>query len=153
MLALGLLASGAEAVTTCRILSGGGLNFGNYDTLAAAPNDSLATVLVQCTREGGPQNVTVTLQLNQGIHGASVQARRMANNAPAGGYLNYGLYRDVGRSMVWGFNTGVDTEVRSLSIPNKDSRQATFTIYGRIPAQQDSPVGSYSDRVTATVTP
>jgi spore coat protein U-like protein len=77
----------------------------------------------------------------------------MINLGPAGGYMNYGLFRDVGRSAVWGFSPGVDTMGQTLSIPNRGSATATFNIYGRIPALQDVPVGSYTDSVTVTVSP
>ncbi|MDE2606271.1 MAG: spore coat protein U domain-containing protein [Burkholderiales bacterium] len=149
-----LLAAGpALAATTCRISSNGGMAFGGYDVLSSAPDDSIATVAALCTRNGGARNVTITLQLNQGSNGTSVSARRMRNLGPAGGFLNYNLFRDSARSAIWGFSTGVDTMSLSLTIPNRGSSTATFTIYGRIPALQDVAVGSYTDSVTVTVTP
>ena len=149
-----LLAAGpAAAATSCMLNVGGGMAFGSYDVLSAAPNDSVATVTALCTRNRGPQFVTVTVQLSQGSNGTSVSARRMRNIGPAGGYLNYNLFRDVARSAVWGFSTGVDTVSQTLSVPNRGSSTATFTIYGRIPAKQDVAVGSYTDTVTVTVTP
>lgn len=149
-----LLAAGPSlAATDCRITGGGGMAFGAYDVLSATPDDSLTTIVAFCTRNGGPRNVTITLQLSQGTNGTSVNARRMINLGPAGGYLNYGLFRDVSRSAVWGFSTGVDTVSQTVAIDNNASASVTFTIYGRIPAQQDVAVGSYTDAVTVTVTP
>jgi spore coat protein U-like protein len=149
-----LLASGAaNAATQCTFVSGGGMSFGAYDVLSAAPNDSLATVQVLCRRDGGPQHVTITLQLSAGANGSSVNARRMINSTPGGGYLTYGLFRDVGRSAVWGFSNGVDAGSIALSIPNRSAVAGTFTIYGRIPALQDVAVGSYGDSVVMTVNP
>jgi spore coat protein U-like protein len=148
-----LAAAPAFAATDCRITSSGSMAFGAYDVLSATPDDSMSTVTALCTRNGGPQNVTITLQLSQGTNGTSVNARRMINLGPAGGYMNYGLFRDVGRSAVWGFSPGVDTMGQTLSIPNRGSATATFNIYGRIPALQDVPVGSYTDSVTVTVSP
>lgn len=149
-----LLAAGtAHAATTCLLTAGAALAFGNYDPLSAAPGDSLATVSAVCSRRGGPANVSVTLQLSQGSNGSSVNARRMANTTVPGEFLNYGLFRDTGRSLVWGFSPGVDTTTQTITVPNKGSATATFTIYGRIPSLQDPAVGAYTDRVTVTVTP
>ena len=152
-LAILLSAGPAGAATTCRISGNPGLGFGGYDVLSASPNDSVATVTALCTRNGGPRNVSITLQLSKGTNGSSVNARRMRNLGPAGGYLNYNLFRDVARSAVWGFSTGVDTVSQTVAVPNRGSGTTTFTIYGRIPAQQDVAVGSYNDSVTVTVTP
>jgi spore coat protein U-like protein len=150
--ACALLAGTASAATVCRI-GATGLAFGNYDTLAAAPDDSQANVLVSCTRNGGPPAVTVMMALTEGQYGSSINTRRMANASMPGEFLAYGLYTDAGRSTVWGFSSGVNTMSQSLSIPNKDTRSITFIIYGRIPALQDAAVGSYSDLVQVTVTP
>lgn len=143
----------ASAVTTCRITSGGGIAFGGYDVLSVAPDDSLATLTTLCSRNGGPQNVTLTVQLSTGLNGSSANTRRMRNVLPGGGFLDYNLFRDVGRSAVWGSSSGVDTVSQTLAIPNLGSATASFTIYGRIPALQDAAVGVYFDIVTVTVTP
>jgi len=148
-----LAASAARADTTCRLVTGGGLAFGVYDSITAVPNDSMTTVSAVCSRNGGPRNVSITLQVGQGTNGTGVSARRMANIGRAGEYLNYGLFRDTGRSAVWGFSTGVDTMSQTISIDNNSSATTTFTIYARIHAQQDVAVGSYTDSVTVTVSP
>ena len=148
-----LAAAAARADTTCRITMGGGLAFGVYDSITVVPNDSMTTVSALCARVGGPRFVTITVQVGQGANGSSVNARRMASTSVAGEYLNYGIFRDTGRSAVWGFSTGVDTLSQTLSIDNNDRATATIPIYGRIPAQQDVAVGSYRDSVTVTITP
>jgi spore coat protein U-like protein len=127
--------------------------FGGYDVLSAAPDDSQARITTLCTRNGGSPNVTLTVQLSTGINGGSTNTRRMRNAVPGGGFLDYNLFRDVGRSAVWGFSSGVDTLSQTLSIPDRGSATATFTIYGRIPALQDAAVGIYFDLVTVTVSP
>lgn len=144
---------GAAAATTCRLGSGAALAFGTYDVLSPTPDDSLATISATCARDGGPQNVTITLQLSAGTNGASVGARRMFTSAGGGAYLSYNLFRDLSRTAVWGYSTGLDTGSITLTVPNKSSRTATFTIYGRIPAQQDVPAGSYADAVIVTISP
>ena len=111
---LALAAGAAVADTTCRISLSTGLAFGLYDPVSASPNDSLATVATLCSRTAGPRFVTVTLQVNAGANGSSVNTRRMANTAAPGNFLNYGIYRDVGRSAVWGFSAGLDTMAQTL---------------------------------------
>jgi spore coat protein U-like protein len=149
-----LLAAGAAAANTdCRISTAGGISFGVYDVLSTTPNDSLTTVVAICTRNAGPRNVSITLQLNPGSNGSSVNARRMMNTGPAGGYLNYGLFRDPGRTSVWGFSAGFDTLSQTVDIDNNASAAVTFTIYARIPPLQDVAIGSYTDSITVTISP
>lgn len=152
-LALALCSAAAPAAVICRIVSGAAIAFGTYDILSPAANDSQTSVLVTCERDGGPQHITVTMALEQGAYGGSINDRRMVNGTNPGQYLSYGLYRDSGRTNVWGFSSGVNTESRPLSVPNKESASVTFIIYGRVPAQQDVAVGSYTDVVQVTVTP
>jgi spore coat protein U-like protein len=146
-------ATGAGAATVCRIVSAGSVAFGSYDVLSTAPNDSQLNVTVACDRNGGPPGVTVEMALGVGANGTSVNARRMLHVGAPTDYLSYGLYRDVSRSSVWGSTSGINTMTRNLSVPNRGSASTTFTVYGRLPAQQDVSAGSYSDSVQVTVTP
>ncbi|TFZ08512.1 Csu type fimbrial protein [Ramlibacter humi] len=153
--AAALLAAAAtcHAATACRITSTGGVAFGGYDVMDAAPADTVLNVAVACDRDGGPSSVSVVLRLNQGTWGSSVSARKMRHATSATDFLNYGLYRDIGRSAAWGFTPGIDTVSQTLSVPNKGSASTNFPVYGRIPALQDVRAGSYSDSVQITVTP
>ena len=49
--------------------------------------------------------------------------------------------------------SGVDTGSISLTVPNNGSSNGTLVIYGRIPALQNVPAGTYGDSVQITVTP
>jgi len=139
------------AATTCRFVTGGGVTFGPYNTLSASPVDTTLNLSISCTRNGGPQKVSVMVSLGLGGNGTSVNARRMLG--ASGDYLAYGLFRDVSRSSTWGFTPGVDTVSQTLSIPNNGSASVTFDVFGRIPALQDVSAGSYGDRVQVTLTP
>ncbi|MEJ5989617.1 spore coat U domain-containing protein [Ramlibacter sp. PS3R-8] len=149
MLCLAPLA--APAAVTCRLVSGGSLGFGSYDFFSPAPNDSLANVTVSCSRDGGPQNNTLLMRVDQGLNGASVNARRLRHTGGSGDTLAYGLYRDVGRTNAWGTTDSVDTLSVNLSISNNSTALATFIIYGRIPAGQDVSAGTYRDTVGVTL--
>jgi spore coat protein U-like protein len=143
-------AASASAATVCRFASATSMPFGAYDVLSSISNDSQVDVTVTCDRSGGPQNTTMSLRVGQGLYGTSVNARRMGL-AGGGDFLDYGLYRDAGRSSVWGTTDAVDTMQRSVTVPNNSSASTTFTIYGRIPALQNATVGSYFDSVDLTL--
>lgn len=148
-----VLAQPAWGATACRFSSSiPDMGFGNYDLLATTPTDTQLDVLVQCDRNGGPQSVTVDLGINQGTYGTSVASRRLAM---AGGpdTLDYGLFRDAGRSAVWGVTSGIDTGTLTLVMPNNGSATATFRVFGRIPAGQNVSPGSYSDRLQFILNP
>ena len=152
LLAWLVLAPAVHAATVCRVVSGPGLAFGIYDTLSGMPNLSLSNITVTCDRNGGPQHVTVTMGLGPGSHSGSIASRRMAHTGGSGDFLNYELFQDSARSSIWGFGSG-DSVAITVSVPNKGSASAVFTVYGRVPAQQDVAVGSYSDSIQVTLTP
>lgn len=154
LLALALLLPlGAAAQSSCRLASAASLAFGNYDVLATSPTDTLTNILVECSRDGGPKAITLTIALDSGANGASAGTRRLLHQGGSGDTLFYGLFRDASRSALWGSTPGVDTASRSLNVPNKGSASTTFTIYGRIPAQQNVSAGNYGDSVQMTLTP
>ena len=147
-----LLSQAAWADTACRFATGiPGLGFGTYDVVSALATDSQLRVDVQCTRNGGPQNVTISLGIGQGLHGTSIANRRMRNGS--GDYMAYGLYLDAGRSANWGVTDGVDTASLRLSIPNNATSTGTFFIFGRIPALQNVSPGTYSDSIQLVLSP
>ena len=147
-----LCSPAALSVTTCRFGTWiPGFGFGPYDVVSAAPTDSQLRVDVDCTRDGGPQTVTVTLGISQGQHGTSIANRRMRN--AAGDYMAYGLYLDAGRSANWGITNGVDTGTVSLSVRNNASAPATFFVFGRIPPLQNVSPGTYTDTIQLVVNP
>lgn len=139
------------AQTTCRFVSVPGAAFGPYDDSSAAPTDTAASVVVSCSRVGGPATIDVTLSLGPSANSGQIANRAMRQGANT---LNYNLYRDPSRAAVWGQTAGADTmTVRFNSIPNNGSQNGTFVIYGRIPALQNVAAGLYGDSVPLTVLP
>ena len=110
------------------------VGFGVYDSLAAAPTDGVGRVTVVCDAD-----VTFTLALGAGR--ATVADRRMTNGSRD---LGYNLYTDASRSSVWG--DGVSSQMVSAS-----GRSVDLPVYGRIPARQPVPAGSYMDSLVITV--
>jgi spore coat protein U-like protein len=135
------LSVSATIANNCTITTAA-VGFPAYDpivTHAAAPDDSTSgSVTITCTKGSA-----ATIGLGLGSN-ALVSQMRMANGT---NFLNYALYQDAGRITLWG-NSGAGL-LSPVAAPSKAPR--TFTVYGRIPAGQDLPAGTYSDTVTATV--
>jgi len=140
----------ANAATTCAFSSTPGMSFGAYDDSSAATTDAATSIVVICSRNGGPTPTAVVLQVGPSANSGLIATRTMRSGANS---MNYNLYRDSGRSQVWGQTSGVDTGSISLTVPNNGSANGTLVIYGRIPALQNVPAGTYSDSVQITVTP
>jgi spore coat protein U-like protein len=123
------------------------LNFGAYDPVVAnatTPRDANGSVTVRCTKGS-----VSTIGISQGANSASgssalVPLRQMASGAER---LRYDLYRTSVGTDVWG-DIGT-TNVKTYTATNNGNQ--TFTIFGRIPADQDVATGDYSDTVTATI--
>lgn len=129
----------ATVLQVCAV-SASTLAFGNYDPTSATPTDGTTTVSVTCTN-----GTAYTIGLNAGTgSGATVASRKMTASS---NLLNYTLYQDNLRATVWGNTVSTDTVAGTGS-----GAAIPHTVYGRIPAQQTAPTGSYSDTVTVTVT-
>ena len=149
-MALSLVSGAGSAATLCA-LAIGNMAFGSYDVFNPASLDTHTTVTVTCSRDGGPQNIDVTIAIGPGAHGGSTASRKM--KMPGGDLLDYNLFRDAGRTSVWGQVPGLDAFTQTLAVPNKSSTQLSVMIFGRIPAGQDVLKGMYADNVVLTVMP
>jgi spore coat protein U-like protein len=134
------LAVSATVVATCTIATSA-VSFGTYNPQSGSYLDGAGKVTTTCTVGSTP-----TITLGQGTYAntgstATLPLRRM-KEAGSNNYLSYQLYSDTGRSTVWG-DTGVATTPTGAA-------QDT-SVYGRISAQTETPIGSYSDTVVATV--
>jgi spore coat protein U-like protein len=119
------------------------LNFGPYDPVAAnlaAPKDSTSVINVYCTK-----TTLATVALDNGLWLSG--GNRRVNGTTLGDFLNYQLYTDAGRSVIWNaVNTDSGTSTSKL-IPINGG----FTAYGRIFQGQDVRADSYSDTILVTV--
>lgn len=150
LMALSLLSCAAGAVTTCSLATGN-VVFGSYDVFSPGSLDTSTTVVVTCSRFGGPQNITVDIGIGPGAYGGTTSSRKMRTSG--GDLLSYNLFKDAGKTAIWGQVSGLDTFTQDLAVPNKSSTQLTTTIFGRIPAGQDVSKGIYSDSIVVTVMP
>jgi spore coat protein U-like protein len=147
-----VVAGSAQAAADCTAAAGG-VAFGAYNPLVTTADDSTGTVTVTCTNTGGGNTtVNYTLALSTGVSGAYSQ-RHMKAGTPM---LNYNLYRDSARSVVWGNGSGGTSQITgSLTVGSgagNGTRSATYTVYGRVQAQQDAAPGTYSDSIVITLT-
>ena len=116
--------------------------FGTY--AGSADVNTSGSVTVTCTSDS-PYKV----RIDKGLNGSSVTARKMKSTAlNATDTLNYGLFRDSGRSQPWGETDGTDTQTGTPTIANLVQ---AFTVYANLPAGQAVPAGGYSDTVTITI--
>jgi spore coat protein U-like protein len=140
----------AQAAVACSV-SATGVAFGAYILSSPTPADSTGTVSFTCTVTPPPPSdfVSYTIALSAGSSG-NYANRHMLSGA---NQLNYNLYLNSARTLVWNNSTNVASGSFTLG-PSGDTRTqtATFTIHGRIPAAQDVPTGSYSDSIVVTVT-
>lgn len=141
--ATGNLSVTASVTQSCRVKTTSPVAFGSYDPLdthssTGSDLDGSGSVTVACTKGYIP-----TIGLNLGLN-ASGSTRRMKVGSE---YLTYELYKEVGRTNVWG-NSGADLFTPS-SAPG--STGTAYDVYGRVPKGQDAAAGSYTDTVTVTV--
>lgn len=139
---------------TCTV-SATSLVFGSYHSPNGPRVDSTATVQVSCT----PTylllacSVSYTMAISAGTVGTP-GARQLAHGA---GRLRYDLYSDAGRTVPWGDGGGggaaaggnISSGLLGL-VCAPGSRN--HTVFGRIPALQNVPAGSYQDQVILTIT-
>lgn len=129
----------ANVQSAC-VVTSNNLSFGNYNPTTGSPTDATSTFNVTCTT-----GTSFTVGLNAGAtSGATVTTRQMANGASA---LGYALYSDTARTTNWGNTPGTDTPAATIA----GSSASTFTIYGRIPAQQNVAAGAYTDTIIITI--
>jgi spore coat protein U-like protein len=137
LLAATLAIIASNAWSACGV-SAQGVNFGSYDPFGRSNLDGAGNIAVTCDL-----GVTYTIALSSG--GGAYAARVMANGAYS---LEYNLYSDAARILVWGDGNG-----GTATVGGSGAGTATnVTIYGRIPAAQNAHVGNYSDNVVVTVT-
>ncbi|MBI3304118.1 MAG: spore coat protein U domain-containing protein [Deltaproteobacteria bacterium] len=138
----------ATVVANCTV-SAATLNLGNYDPLvanAAADLDASQALSIKCTKG----TAATSIDLNNGSNFSG--GRRMQLGA-TGNFLNYELYKDSGRTSVWGTGAVKGIVPDASTSKNSDLKVggAALTVFGRVPQNQDVTIGSYADTVTVTI--
>ncbi|AEG58266.1 spore coat U domain-containing protein [Sinorhizobium meliloti] len=112
------------------------LNFGAVDTLSGSQTNSTATININCTGLT-LQRILICPNLGAGSGGSSsAAARQMLNGA---NLLNYQLYSDSARSVVWGsfsWPYPARSPAYALTLDALGSASGTITIYGAVQGGQ-----------------
>ena len=142
----------AASGTTCAVSSLSTLAF-VYDPSLSIPTDSIASMTLVCSRNGGPLGITISIDAGVSATSGGISPRQM-RGISSGDLMTYNLYRDAGRSLILGQTNGIDTFIVSISgIPNNGNKTVPITLWGRVPALQPVGVGNYADSVVITVMP
>jgi spore coat protein U-like protein len=88
---------------------------------------------------------TILIELSAG-GAASFSPRAMAG---AGSSLSYNLYLNAARTTIWGDGTGGTS--RYGPVTPVSGVGVTVPVYGRAPAGQNVPIGTYADTIVVTV--
>lgn len=133
MVATGLAAPQADAASCT--LTVPGISFGSYDVFNNQHLDSTGYITVDC-------DVATAYTISLGQGNGSYTLRTMISG---GHTLDYNLYVDASRTIVWGDGTGSTATVSS------SGSNENHSVYGRIPARQNAYVGAYADSITVTL--
>ncbi|HKF47437.1 MAG TPA: spore coat U domain-containing protein [Terracidiphilus sp.] len=138
LLFLAAFSARSAAAVSCTA-SASSLVFGDY---AGGMIDVTNTITVFCTA-----GTVFHLSLNAGnTPGATVTTRSMFGGNGGQNTLGYQLFSDAAYTVNWG-NTAGTNWVTSTGT----GAQQNFTVYARIPANEVSPLGSYTDTITASL--
>lgn len=136
LLALHLILSCSSATSAVCSVSTQSINFGSYDVFNNSSVESTGNINVSCD-----SSASYTISLSTG--GGSFLNRVLS----FGSYLlNYNLYIDAARTIIWGDSSSGTSTVSSMT-----TTTSNHIVYGRIPARQNAFVGNYSDNVNVTI--
>lgn len=127
----------------CRVGTINSIDFGASGFLTSNL-DAASSVSVTCT------NTTpyrIGLDAGTGA-GATTALRKMTRTTAPFGTVDYGLYRDLGRTLNWGNDTAAGTDTQNGT---GTGTAASYPIYGRVPAQPTPRPGNYLDTVVLSV--
>lgn len=132
--ALSLLAS-MPCQSACSVTATS-VAFNPYDVFNTLNNDITGTLTIRCNPS---QAYTLSLSTGAGTY----TSRKLVNGPFA---LDYNLYTDAARTTIWGDGTS------GTSTVSGNAKNATHTVYGRIPARQNARMGNYTDTIVVTIT-
>lgn len=135
----GFMAQTSLAAPACFFSSVSSVNFGAYNVFSTVADNSVGSLRIRCRGGGGSFAVTLSTGWSN-----SYTSRIMRSGA---NQLNYNLYTDSARTVVWGNGSG-SSSFQAVT----GNSTTTLTVYGQIPAGQDAAVGNYTDTIIATVT-
>lgn len=122
--------------------------FAAYDPVndhALVPDDQTGDIVIRCTK--GASGITVGL--GNGANNSGNQ-RRMVNAVDPTTTLEYQVFKEPGRTTIWGPGDG--GQVRSGPDLDGTGTNVIVTMYGRIPPHQlQATAGTYTDTLVSTI--
>lgn len=148
IVATGSMTVGSTVAASCSAFAqGAGFGFAAYTNLSPTNVDATTTVTATCTA-GTPYTMAVSAGTHYNAAGGMGGGwRNLQNGTTLTSFLGYAVYQDAARTIFWG--DGVNG---SLGAVAPGTGTATYTLYGRIPANQAAVIGSYTDTVVASLT-
>jgi len=134
--ALGLLIPTAAAQAAVCTVSTTGVAFGAYDSFHGSGKLSTGTIGVSCD-----VIATYAIGMSAGVAGTFNRAMAFGANR-----LGYNLFTDATRTVIWG-----DSSAGTAKVGSSGTTGSVHNVYGRIPARQVVPAGSYTDSIIVTV--
>ena len=129
-----------DVLPSCKFTAQNDVNFGSLDVYQFGAKLALGSITVLCTKSG-----SYSIELDNGVNPNGSGGRQMASGVAA---IPYELYQDEQSTKVW--KSGQD----ALGFVGTGLREEKV-VYGVLSWTEDmlpnSPVGSYSDLITATV--
>jgi spore coat protein U-like protein len=142
----GLFVSTTARAQSCTY-SATGLNFGVIGASPPPQSDTTGTINVTCSGTAGT-TLRVCLSIGSGNATGSTVAQRRMQLGTTTTTLDFNLYKDAARTIIWGQRQTVPTYTPlqlDIPIPAGGSATGSATIYGRIASGQGSKTaGSYA---------
>lgn len=129
-------------------VSGASINFGDYNIFSPFPVDTTGILTLNCV-----DVVRAELRLSVSTSSGTFNPRKMRQSR-GNDFLNYNIFIDAGRTIVFGDGTGGTSTIgihKPPGPPKHEPWSRSIILYGRIPPGQDVSIGSYSDTLTITV--
>jgi spore coat protein U-like protein len=121
------------------------VNFINYDVFSLSPAYSTGIVAVNCNNPDRTP-IPVNISINSGGSGA-FNPRQMRASIGTD-RLNYYLFTNASRTVIWGDGSSGTTTVTNLVARHTPWNA---TIFGMLPPRQNLRAGNYSDTLLVTV--
>jgi spore coat protein U-like protein len=142
LLSVLLLSERAHAIN-CRITLFP-INFGIYMPLQQTPSEVTGSLNVRCMAQPG----SFTVQIGPGTSGNQLARTLVSGDANT---LNYNLYENAARTLIWGDGTPPTVTVSGVRSAKGRPSYFTYPVYGRIFANQAPSPGIYNDNILVTI--
>jgi spore coat protein U-like protein len=118
------------------------MSFGGLESTPGPAVDSAGSLSINCDAP-----TSYLISMDAGLNGAGQFITRRMSHEQGSGFLDYNLFRDASRTLIWGDGTGGSSAVQGNSM----GAMQTVPFYGRVYAGQNLHPGDYSDVVTVTI--